>query len=263
MHKISALLITYNEEKNIKRFIEDASYADEIIIVDSFSTDKTVEIIKSYPFIKFYQKEFINFTDQKNFAISKASNEWITFFDADEHIPAELRQEIVSVISNNNALDAYQVKRNFFYKQKRLYYSGMQNDKAVRVFKKSKCRYKSSRLVHEIIELKGEIGILKNKLDHYTYTTEQEYRRKLTSYSKLRAQELQMKNLKPNFFHFKIKPAYRFFNHYIIRLGFLDGKEGYKISKLHADSVHNRYVFLNEIYEAQASQIINKTHKSL
>ena len=258
MQKISALLITYNEEDNIKRFIEDASYADEIIVVDSFSTDKTVEIIQSFPQVKLYQKEFVNFTDQKNFAITKASHEWITFFDADEHIPFALREEIIQVINQPNTLDAYYVGRKFYFQDKVLNYSGMQNDKAIRLLKKSKCRYKDNRLVHELIDCKGTVGKLSNKLDHYTYKSEQEYRRKLTSYSRLRALELLRKNLKPNFFHYKIKPAYRFLNHYVIRLGFLDGKEGYQISKLHAESVYKRYVFLNEFYEAQSSELINK-----
>ena len=258
MQKISALLITYNEEKNIKRFLEDADYADEIIIVDSFSTDRTLEIASSFPKVKIFQREFTNFSDQKNFAIHQASNEWITFFDADEHIPTKLKEEILKTIESNTSADAYYVYRNFYFRNKVLNYSGMQNDKAIRVFKKSKNRYKNNRLVHELIQCDGLVSKLKNRLDHYTYSSSEEYRKKLTSYSKLRAQELRMKNLKPNFFHFQVKPAYRFFNHYIMRLGFLDGKEGYIVSKLHAESVKKRYVFLNEIYEAQTSQLINK-----
>lgn len=258
MQKISALLITFNEERNIKRFLEDSVYADEIIVVDSYSTDKTVEIAKTFPKVKVFQREFKNFTDQKNFAIEQASYEWITFFDADEHIPIKLREELVGIINSGEALDAYYVGRRFFFKNKLLNFSGMQNDKAIRLFKKSKNRYKNGRLVHELIHCDGPIGKLKNKLDHYTYNSSDEYRRKLTSYSKLRAKELELKNLKPNFFHFKIKPAYRFFNHYIIRLGFLDGREGYVVSKLHAESVYKRYVFLNEIYETKNSPLINK-----
>lgn len=258
MQKISALLITYNEERNIQRFLEDSGYADEIIVVDSYSTDRTLEIAKNFPNVKIFQREFKNFTDQKNFAIEQASYEWITFFDADEHIPFNLRQELLAVINQDDALDAYYIGRRFYFKDKVIHYSGMQNDKAIRLFKKSKNRYKNGRLVHELIHCDGAVGKLKNKLDHYTYNSSEEYRRKLTSYSKLRAKELEAKNLKPNFFHFKIKPAYRFFNHFIIRLGFLDGREGYIVSKLHAESVYKRYVFLNEIYEAKNKQLINK-----
>ena len=258
MQKISALLITFNEEINIQRYLDDASYADEIIIVDSFSTDKTVELAKKNSKVKVFQKEFINFSEQKNFAISQASNDWITFFDADEHLSNHLKEEIVQKINDPKALDAYYVHRRFYFKDKLLKYSGMQSDKAIRIFKKSKAKYKPNRLVHEIIKCDGKIGRLKNSLDHYSYSSEEDYKSKLLSYSRLRAQELYIKNLKPNFFHFYLKPAYRFVNHYIIRLGLLDGKEGLIISKLHAQSVYKRYVFLNEIIEENSSQRINK-----
>ena len=127
----------------------------------------------------------------------------------------------------------------------------MQNDKAVRIFKKSKSQYKSDRMVHEIIECNGRTGYLTNKLDHFTFDNEQEYLDKLNSYSRLRAQELRLKNLKPTFYHYTIKPAYRFFNYFVMRLGFLDGKDGYTIAKLHAISVANRYKYLDEIYRKE------------
>lgn len=258
MQKISALLITYNEEKNIQRYIKDADYADEIIIVDSFSTDQTIFIAEQFSQVKIVQRKFDNFTNQKNFAISLASNDWVTFFDADEHVPANLKQEIIQITNDSNALDAYFVHRKFYFKEKLIRFSGMQSDKAIRLFKKSKAKYRKERLVHELIDCKGEIGKLKTSLEHYSFSSKEEYQKKLTSYSRLRAKELSFKKLKPNFFHFLIKPLYRFFNHYVIRLGFLDGKEGLIISKLHAESVRKRYVFLNEIYEADASVNINK-----
>lgn len=263
MQKITALLITFNEEKNIQRYLNDADYADEIIIVDSFSKDKTVELAKLHPKVKVFLREFKNFTDQRNFALSKSSNEWVTFFDADEHLPESLKQEIVQTVNSEDALDAYYVHRRFYFQEKLLRFSGMQSDKAIRLFRKSKSKYKSNLLVHELIDCAGTIGKLENSLDHYTYSTVEEYRRKLTSYSKLRAQELEKKNLKPNLFHYLIKPTYRFVNHYIIRLGFLDGKDGFIISKLHAESVYKRYVFLNDIYKEKSSLLINKNAKTL
>ena len=255
MPKISALIITYNEENNIQRFLEDASYADEIILVDSFSSDQTIEIAKRFEKVKIFQREFKNFTDQKNFAIDQASNDWVTFFDADEHIPLVLREEFLNELEKNDASDAYFVHRKFFFKNKLIRFSGMQSDKQIRVFKKSKARYKANLLVHEVIECEGTIGNLKNSLDHYSFSSVEDFRNKLMHYSRLRAKELERKKLKPNFFHFYFKPMYRFFNHYVMRLGFLDGKEGYIISKLHAESVRKRYVFLNEIYEARASAV--------
>ncbi|MGV0928248.1 glycosyltransferase [Empedobacter falsenii] len=249
--KISALLITYNEEKNLHRYLNDVDFADEIIIIDSFSTDKTEKIARQNPKTKFVKRKFDNFTNQRNYGLSLAKNDWVTFFDADEGIPLELKKEIVSVFNQQPKFDAYFVYRKFFFKKKHIKYSGMQNDKAVRIFKKSKSQYKSDRMVHEIIECNGRTGYLTNKLDHFTFDNEEEYLDKLNSYSRLRAQELRLKNLKPSFYHYTIKPAYRFFNYFVMRLGFLDGKDGYTIAKLHAISVANRYKYLDEIYRKE------------
>lgn len=246
--KISALLITYNEERNIQKFLNEAWYADEIIIVDSESTDRTAEIAKEHPKVKFIVRPFDNFTDQKNFAIDQAKNEWVTFFDADERVPKALVYEMISEVEKEDA-DAFFVYRRFYFMNKYIKHSGWQNDKVIRLFKKSKNRYGSGRLVHELIDSKGKTKYLRNKLDHYSYFSVEEYDRKLTQYSMLRAKELFIKKLRPSAFHFWVKPWYRFMHHYVIRLGILDGGEGYIISKLHAHSVFKRYLFLSKMWE--------------
>lgn len=251
--KISALLITYNEERNIQKFLDEAWYADEIIVVDSESTDRTPEIAKKHPKVKFITRKFDNFTAQKNFTIEQARNEWVTFFDADERIPKALVFEMLDEIEKDRA-DAFFVYRRFYFMDKYIKRSGWQNDKAIRLFKKSKNRYGDGRLVHELIDCKGTVRFMENRLDHYSYSSIEEYDRKLTQYSLLRAEELFVKGLKPNVFHFWIKPWYRFVHHYIMRLGMLDGGEGYIISKLHAHSVFKRYLFLQKMWESEKKQ---------
>lgn len=246
--KISALLITYNEERNIQKFLDEAWYADEIIVVDSESTDRTTEIAKRHPKVKFITRKFDNFTSQKNFAIDQARNEWVTFFDADERISKSLIFEMIDEIKKNEA-DAFFVYRRFYFMEKYIKRSGWQNDKAIRLFKKSKNRYGEGRLVHELIDSKGKVKFLTNKLDHYSYFSVEEYDRKLTQYSILRAKELYKKGLKPTIFHFWVKPWFRFVHHYILRFGVLDGGEGYIISKLHAHHVFKRYLFLSKMWE--------------
>jgi len=246
--KISALLITYNEERNIQKFLDEAWYADEIIIVDSESTDRTAEIAKKHPKVTFITRKFDNFTSQKNFAIDQAKNEWVTFFDADERISKALIFEMIGQIKREEA-DAFFVYRRFYFMEKYIKRSGWQNDKAIRLFKKSKNRYGEGRLVHELIDSKGKVKFLNNRLDHYSYYSVEEYDRKLTQYSILRAKELFAKNLKPNAFHFWVKPWFRFVHHYVLRLGVLDGAEGYIISKLHAHHVFKRYLFLSKMWE--------------
>lgn len=246
--KISALLITHNEEKNMEKYLEEAWYADEIVIVDSESTDRTAEIAKKHPKVRFIVRKFDNFTAQKNFAIDQAKNEWVTFFDADERIPKALVYEMLDEIEKDEA-DGFFVYRRFYFLDKYIKHSGWQNDKVIRLFRKKYNRYGEGRLVHELIDSKGRVKHLRNRLDHYSYSSVEEYDRKLTQYSHLRAEELHQRGLKPNAFHFWVKPWYRFMHHYIMRLGILDGEEGYIISKLHAHSVFKRYLFLSKMIE--------------
>ncbi|MGO1730028.1 MAG: glycosyltransferase family 2 protein, partial [Flavobacteriaceae bacterium] len=208
--KITGLIITLNEEKNIKSVIENLHFVDEIIALDSYSSDKTIEIIKTFPQVKLYQNKFKNFTDQRNLALSYAENDWILFLDADERITPELKTEILNEIEKPHTADAYFFKRKFKFKDKNLNFSGWQTDKNVRLFKKSKAIYTKERLVHEILSVNGSTKTLKNKLIHYSYLDYQSYKAKMISYAHLKAQELHQKGVKPNSFHFIIKPAYRF-----------------------------------------------------
>ena len=244
---ITGLIITYNEIKHIKEVIENISFVDELIIVDSFSTDGTVEIIKSYPNVKLFQRKFDDFTSQRNFALSLAQNNWILFIDADERVTPELEQEILFTTQNKNSKSAYYFYRKFMFKDKPLHFSGWQTDKNFRLFKKENCSYIRERLVHETLQVNGEIGVLKHKLIHYSYDDYSKYRKKMMSYGKLRAKELFLKGEKFNILKLIFKPIYKFLYDYIIRLGFLDGKKGIIICYLNALSVYARYPELKKL----------------
>ena len=190
--KITALAITYNEEDHIEKYIEQLSFADEIIIVDSFSTDKTVELAKKYD-VKLIQREFDDFSSQKNFAIDQATHDWIVFFDLDEEIPKALADEIVATVNSSNPKKAYHVKRDFHFMGKRMKYSGFQTDISVRLFHKKYCRY-NGKPVHETIETTEKIGLLKNSVAHQTYKSFDNYNQKLSQYSRLQAEALYKKN---------------------------------------------------------------------
>ncbi len=246
--KITALVITYNEESNMKRFLQDLSFADEIIIVDSLSTDKTKEIAEKHPNCKFIERKFDNFSNQKNFALEQATNDWIVFFDPDEHISGSLKTEILMTVNSPDTQDAYWVRRRFFFLGKHIKHSGWKNDKVIRLFKKSKCQYKKTKLVHEEIECSTK-GYLKSKLNHYSFNSTKSYMKKLDLYARFKAEELFSENSKSNFFRRKIKPVYRFFHHYVIQFGFLDGKEGYIIAKMYAQYVSNRYKYLDQLWK--------------
>lgn len=244
--KITALAITFNEEINVKRYVENLSFADEIIFVDSQSTDKTAQLALEMG-VKVIEREFTNFSEQRNFAISLAKNDWIVFFDLDEILTPSLETEIKKVMTNSEANVAFFVKRNFFFMDKHIHFGGWQTDKAIRIFNKKHCTY-NGNLVHESIKTNGKIGILKNKLNHYSYKNFDNYNNKLNLYSKLQAENLYLKKLKPNAYHFLFRPLYRFLWQYFFRLGILDGKEGFILAYVHSFSVFKRYLQLWMMY---------------
>lgn len=244
--KISALAITYNESAHIEAYIQQLSFADEIIIVDSFSTDRTVTLAKKYD-ITFIQREFDDFSSQKNFAIDQATHDWIVFFDLDEEIPKVLADEIVATVNSSNPEKAYHVKRDFHFMGKRMKYSGFQTDISVRLFHKNYCRY-NGKPVHETIETTEKIGLLKHSVAHQTYKSFDNYNQKLSQYSRLQAEALYKKNVRPNAYHFFFRPLYRFLHQYFLRLGILDGKEGFILCYVHAFSVFRRYLQLWTMY---------------
>lgn len=247
--KISGLVITLNEENNIESVIRNLDFVDEIIIVDSFSSDKTVEIIKQFPHVKLIQNKFENYTSQRNLAIDKASHNWILFLDADERITPDLQNEILETVKKSDIADAYYFHRKFMFEGKPLHFSGWQTDKNIRLFKKDKARYVPGRLVHEILKVQGNVSILKGKLIHYSYTSYENYKSKMIYYGKLKAYEMHKKEIKPNaVYHMIIKPVYKFLYSYLIRLGFLDGKKGIIICYLNALSVYQRYPELKRLY---------------
>jgi len=245
--KISVLIITLNEEKQMSELLAHLGFADEIIVVDSYSKDNTKMIAESFANVKFIQNPFENYTAQRNFAIDLAANDWIFFIDADERLTAKLKEEIIETVNNNPVFSAYLVKRKFMFKNKLLRFSGWQTDKIFRLFDRRKARYINERLVHEKLAVDGRIGKLKHPLIHFSYSDYQMYKSKMVSYGKLKAVEAKSRGIHPNFFHFYIKPAYKFLNQYIIRLGVLDGKRGIIICYLNAFSVYVRYQELKKL----------------
>ncbi len=253
--KITGLIITLNEELNIGEVIKNIDFVDEIIVLDSYSRDRTVDIAKSFDGVRVYQNKFENFTDQRNLALDYANHNWILFLDADERLTPELRKEILNTVKDKDTAEAYYFFRKFMFKDKPLHFSGWQTDKNIRLFKKDAARYSKERLVHEILRVKGRTRTMKHKLIHYSYINYDSYKLKMINYAKLKAKELYMKDVKPNFFHFYIKPAYKFLYTFLIRLGILDGKRGFIICYLNALSVYYRYPFLKELYKSKKKPI--------
>ncbi|WP_158209142.1 glycosyltransferase family 2 protein [Myroides phaeus] len=241
-NKITLLIPTKNEAERISKCVLSANkLVDEIIVVDSFSTDDTKSIAESLGAIVI-QRTFDNYSNQKNWAIPKASNEWILLLDADEYLTDKLFVEIENLIKSDN-LQKYQAywafRQNHFF-NKQLNYSGFQKDKVIRLFNKNKCKYINQ--VHEQLVVDGKIGFLKNKLHHNTYKGFDFHIQKLNHYATLQALDYNKKTTNLNFYHFILKPMYRFFKHYVIQQGFRDGVPGIIMSCLGSYAVFLRYV---------------------
>lgn len=260
MTKITAIIPTLNEASCISKSLQSVSFADEVIVIDSFSTDDTVDIATSLG-AKVIQRKFDNFSAQKNFAIQQASYDWIFFLDADELIDKELQKEIIEKINTPEDFVAFYIYRNFYFKNKRLNHSGWRHDKVIRLFNRQFCRYEG--FVHEEIITEKPIGFLKNKIDHYSFSSVNQYKKKLDLYASLQAKELIGNKKKATWFHRLLKPSIRFFIQFVIKRGFLDGYEGYQISKLHAYGVRQRYKKLVEFQKRNSRPNIKQKNESL
>lgn len=242
--KITLLIPTKNEAERISKCILSAEkLVNEIIVIDSYSTDETVNIAESLG-AKVIKREFDNYSNQKNWAIPQASNDWILLLDADECLTNELYKEIEGLITSGN-LDkhnAYWVYRQNHFFGKPINYSGFQKDKVIRLFNKNKCNY--VKKVHEQLIVDGKISFLKNKLYHNTYRGFDFHIQKLSHYAKLQALDYDKKTSKLNLYHFIVKPGFRFFKHYVIQQGFRDGVPGIILSFLGSYAVFLRYVKL-------------------
>ena len=173
MLKLTAIIPTGNEEHNIVEAIQSVSFADEVMVVDSFSTDKTVELAKPLA-NKIIQREYQNSASQKNWAIPQAKYEWILLLDADERITTELAEEIKDILSSQPIESGFWIYRQNYFMGKKVRFSGWQDDKVIRLFKRDECRYEDKH-VHAEITTQGKIGFLKNKMLHNTLFNMQDY----------------------------------------------------------------------------------------
>ena len=237
---ITAIIPTLNEEEFIEEAIDSVAFAEEIIVIDSFSTDKTVELAESRG-VKIVQRKFDNFSNQKNFALDLASHEWIYVLDADERVSPALRSEILAAVEHPGDCVGFYAFRTFYFEGERIRFGGWQTDKVIRLFKKDSCRY-DGKLVHEKIRHEGKIGFLKNRIDHFSFRDHEQYQGKLDLYASLQARELMEVHKEIPWGHRWVKPGFRFLVLYFIRFGFLDGKQGYTLARLHARAVRDRYV---------------------
>src|SRR3954468_2321522 len=222
--KITATIITLNEERNIARAIESLRCCDEILIVDSGSTARTVEVAQNLG-VRVLEAGWLGYAAQKNIAAELASHDWILSLDADESLSEALEAEIWQIKKSGPKVDGYTVPRLAQYLGRWILHSGWHPDRKVRLFDRRKAKWVGT-FVHESVEVEGRVGHLRSNLLHFTCNSLGEHLRSLDRYTTLAAQEIVALGKQPSFGRLLFDPFWTFLRTYVFRLGFLDGTEG-------------------------------------
>jgi glycosyltransferase involved in cell wall biosynthesis len=245
--KWTLLVPTFNEEAVLERCLASAvDLADEILVVDSFSTDGTPAIAEKFG-AKILQRTYENSASQKNWAIPQASHEWILLLDADEWLSPALLKELQRVKTANEPTEVgfWMYRANHFL-GKRVRFSGWQGDKVIRLFKRDACRYQEKH-VHAEILAHGPVGKFRGKLNHDTFKGIPAWEKKLRRYAAWQSRDYDRRTGAITLYHWWLKPGFRFFKHFILRGGILDGYVGYKVSAYAAWAVRLRYEALRDL----------------
>lgn len=230
--KITATIITLDEEKNIARAIESLRCCDEILIVDSGSIDRTVELAEKLG-ARVVERAWPGYSGQKNWAAEQASHDWILSIDADEALSEALEGEIWHLKKNGPQFDAYTMPRLAQYLGRWILHSGWYPDRKIRLYDRRKARW-VGKFVHEALQVDGRLGHLQSNLLHFTCDSISEHLRTMDRYTTLAAEELVARKQKIRLWHLILDPAWTFCRTYIFQAGFLDGVEGLTIAYMAA-----------------------------
>jgi glycosyltransferase involved in cell wall biosynthesis len=228
---VSIVIVTKDEEANIEAALDSVRDAAEIVVIDSFSSDRTVEICRKYT-DKVLQKEWTGYARQKQAAVDLAAGPWVFILDADERFTPELKAEVINAIKENSH-DGFYVPRKNFFMGRWIRHGGWQPDYTLRLFRKSAGKVES-REVHEKVIVNGSVSYLKNPLVHYTYNSVSDYLKRMDIYSELAAKELKKTGVAPNMLDFLIRPLITFIKMFFFRFGFLDGRYGLVLALLYS-----------------------------
>jgi len=245
---LTLAVITYNEEDNIVRLLNAVKdTVDEIVIVDSYSTDRTKEIcLHDYPDIKFHERKFNGYGEQKNYALSLCSKPWILFLDADEVPDEKMLQSIRNIVSSGNTeYCVYKAKFLNYISINLIRFGGWGNVCKERLFKRDCAKYSDDK-VHEFLITAKKAGILEGKLNHYTYKSIHHHISKINIYSDMMAEKMFERGKKYQNFKIIVSPVYEFIKVYLFKFGFLDGFAGFYVAKTMSYYTFLKYIKLRE-----------------
>lgn len=248
--KISAVIITYNEEKRLEAALKSLKdVVEEIIVVDRYSEDDTVKLARKFTDRVFLRK-WTNFSDQKNYGNTKAEFPWILSLDADERLSPELREEIIKLKEQEQdpGCSGFEIPRRVFYLSRWVRHTVWNPDTRIRLFRRDKARWEGE-YVQEDLVVEGEVKKLKGPLYHFTYRNIADHLSRMNTFSDLGAQKLYAKNKRCRWYHLAFLPFFRFVKSYIFKVGFLDGFAGFVISVLDGYACFVTYAKLKEIWK--------------
>jgi len=240
---VSVVVITKNEEASIERCLRSVDWADEVIVLDSGSTDRTVEISQKLGARVSVTTDWPGYGPQKNRALSQAAGDWILSLDADEWVTPDLRDEIRSVISRPDGAVAFRVPRLSSFCGRFMRHSGWWPDHVIRLFRRGAARF-SDDVVHEHVIVEGKTGTLRVPIMHETFVDLDELLQKMNNYSSLAAQEMRRGGRKAGLAGAVMRGLWAFMRTYFFRGGFLDGREGFMLAVATAEGTYYRYAKL-------------------
>lgn len=239
---LSVIITTFNEERNIADCIESVLWADEIFMVDSFSSDRTMELASGYP-ITIKQREYYGSAAQKNWSLDRVQHDWVLILDADERTTPELAREILEILVDGPDYKGYYIRRMNIMAGKMIRHSGWSTDRVIRLFHRANGRYPNRR-VHADVDIEGPVPILRHPLIHYTFRNFDQYLEKSLNYSQWGAAQAFREGRRAGFAEIGLRPMWRFFRTYFLQLGIVDGLHGLVVCGLQACGVFLKYAWL-------------------
>ena len=223
---VTGIVTCFNEERHIRACLESLAWCDEIVVLDSFSTDRTPELARAFPRVRFLQRTYYGAAAAKNFAMDQAASDWAFILDADERCPPELREEIEALLAQGPGHVAYTVRRTSRLLGRRLRFSGWQNDRVVRLIRRGGARHENAR-VHPRVLTQGEAPVLAHAIVHYMVEDFHAYLERMVRYGYWGAAQAWREGRRSHgLLDVAFRPAWRFFRTYLLQLGVLDGAAG-------------------------------------
>ncbi|MBM4382374.1 MAG: glycosyltransferase family 2 protein [Deltaproteobacteria bacterium] len=224
---VTGIVTCFNEERHIAACLESLAWCDEIVVLDSFSTDRTAEIARAFPRVRFLERTYYGAAAAKNFAMDQARHEWMFILDADERCTPELQREIEALLAAGPERGAWFVKRRCFFLGREIRFSGWRNDRVVRLIRRGAARHEDARVHPKVVVAGGAASVLTNPLVHYVVEDFHAYLQRMVKYGYWGAAQAWREGKRAHSFaDVLFRPAWRFLRTYVLQLGFLDGGVG-------------------------------------